>query len=119
MKQTLFEKVGGFGSVSKIIMDFYDRILDSEKAGDFFDNIDMAALVDHQTKFVSSLMGGPASYTDEQLRKIHTNLGIDNESFDEMIDVLRKTLTDHGLDSGDIGDICRQMEVRRHLVVTS
>jgi len=44
---SLFELYGGFASVSKIVMAFYDKILDSDIAGPYFDDVDMKALIDH------------------------------------------------------------------------
>ena len=67
MKQTPFERYGGFATVSRIVMSLYDRLLEDDEVGPFFDDVDMPKLIDHQTKFVSSLMGGPASFTDEHI----------------------------------------------------
>ncbi len=57
-EQSLFDKYGGFSKVSKIVLAFYDTLLDSDEIGPFFDDIDMTKMVDHQTKFVASLLGG-------------------------------------------------------------
>lgn len=118
MAVTLFDRCGGFATVSRIVMDFYGRILDSEKAGDFFDGVDMARLIDHQTKFIASLMGGPASYTDDHLRRTHAALGVDGESFDEMVGILCDTLRAHGLEGDDVSSIRRTLEAKRFLIVT-
>lgn len=67
MTATLFQKYGGFASISRVVLTFYDKALDSDQIGGFFDDIDMPRLVDHQTKFIASLLGGPASYSDERL----------------------------------------------------
>lgn len=117
MTQNMFDRVGGFTTVSRIVMDFYDRILDSEKAGDFFEGVDISKMVDHQTKFISSLMGGPSTHSNEQLRRSHAKLDIDNESFDEMVDILCGTLKDHNLDAEDIAVIRNELEIRRSLIV--
>jgi len=53
MARTPFEKYGGFATVSKIVMVFYDRVLDSDIMAPFFDDVDMRRLTDHQTKFIS------------------------------------------------------------------
>lgn len=55
---TMFDRYGGFTSVSKIVMSFYDKVLDSETVGPYFEDIDMKALIDHQTKFIAQVMGG-------------------------------------------------------------
>ena len=67
MRQTIFERYGGFSKVSKVVMSFYDKILNSSILAPYFAKTDMKRLIDHQTKFISSLMGGPASYTSEHL----------------------------------------------------
>ncbi|MBE9637479.1 group I truncated hemoglobin [Salipiger mangrovisoli] len=116
MEKSLFDKYGGFSVVSKIVLDLYDRLLDDDDVGPFFDEIDMARIVDHQTKFVSSLMGGPASYTDEQIRKMHAHLRIDQRHFDKLQSLLRATLADHGVAPEDQDAILGAFEARRPLV---
>ena len=96
MTRSIFEKYGGFAQVSKVVMSFYDKVLDSEIIGPYFDNVDMRRLIDHQTKFIASVMGGPASFSNEALRQVHANLDIDKNSFDEMTRLLTETLTELG-----------------------
>lgn len=116
-EQTLFEKYGGFSQVSKIVLAFYDRLLESNEIGPFFDNIDMPRMVDHQTKFVASLLGGPASYTDNQLRQLHSHLNIKDLHFDELKVVLGDTLTDHAFQTDDVEVVLVEFETRRKLIV--
>lgn len=97
MKSSLFERVGGFARVRLIVSDFYDRILDSESLRGYFENIDVRRLIDHQTKFVSALMGGPVAFTDEHLARAHHHLGISPEEYEEMAEIFRETLEDHDL----------------------
>lgn len=65
---------------------------ESDILGPYFDDVDMPQLIDHQTKFFASLMGGPASYSDETLQRVHARLHITEEVFDEMAQLLRETL---------------------------
>ena len=116
MEKSLFERYGGFSVVSKIVLDLYDRLLDDDDVGPFFDEVDMARIVDHQTKFVSALMGGPASYTDEQIKIMHKHLTITDEHFDKLETILRATLDDHGVASEDQETIIGAFEARRNLV---
>ncbi len=119
MVQSIFERVGGFAAVRKIVMDFYDRVLDSEKAGDFFEDIELPNLIDHQAKFIASLLGGPASFSDEHLRVVHARLKIDAASFDEMKDILAETLADHGLPPTDVTAVIDSIEERRAMIVST
>lgn len=117
MEQTLFHKYGGFAKVSKIVLDLYDRLLDDDDIGPFFDDVEMSRIVDHQTKFISSLLGGPASYTDEQLHRMHKHLTIGEAHFDRLESLLAATLSDHGLAPEDVASVVAEFEKRRKLVV--
>lgn len=116
---SLFERSGGFASVSRIVMDFYERVLDSELLAPWFEDTDMRTLVDHQTKFVASLMGGPASYPDEMLARVHARLGITREAFDEMKLLLAEAMEDHGLAEEDVDGVMTEIERCAPLIVTA
>ena len=117
MARTLFEKYGGFGTISKIVMAFYDKVLSSEQIGPFFDDIDMSRQIDHQTKFISQIMGGPASYTDEALRQVHAHLQISQSDFDEMARLLEETLEDFDFAPADINTVMKEIRGRSPYVV--
>lgn len=117
MAQTIFDKYGGFASISKIVMRFYDSILDSDILADYFEDVDINRLIDHQTKFVASLMGGPASYTDDMLRQLHAHLDIDDTAFDEMAAIFKATLVDAGMDEDDVAMVVRGITDRRRFIV--
>lgn len=113
-----FQKYGGFSTVSKVVMDFYERVLDSDVVGHHFDGVDMARLMDHQTKFVSSLMGGPAAMNDDQLRRVHSKLTITPEEFDEIVKLLGAAMADNGMEQPDIKAVAAEFVAKRHLVVS-
>lgn len=118
MATTIFQRSGGFAAVSKIVLSFYDRVLDSDVLAPYFEDIDLRRLVDHQTKFVAFLMGGPPAYSDAVLRETHAHLGIDRPAFDEMIALMEETLEDFELDPDDVAAIVHQLESRAPLIVT-
>jgi hemoglobin len=116
--QTMFERYGGFATVSKIVSDFYGRVQDSDIASPYFVGSDMRTLVDHQTKFIASLMDGPASYTDEHLERVHARLNINEEAFDEIVMLLTETLEDNGLAKTDVTQVCKKFASSKHYIVT-
>ena len=117
MSQSLYERYGGFATISRLVMSFYDNILESDKLADYFEDVDMRRLIDHQTKFVASLMGGPASFSNDILKTVHAPLNIDNSSFDEMARILRQTMVDFNVESEDIDFVIQAIEDRRHVIV--
>ena len=118
MRKTLFERYGGFASVSRIVMNFYDKMLASPLTSRYFANTNMKKLVDHQTKFISSLLGGPASFTNEHLERVHADLGITEEAYMEAVDLLKETLEDHDFERADVQHVEAEFMSRKNFIVT-
>jgi hemoglobin len=118
MAPSMFDRYGGFANLSKVVMAFYDKVLDSEVIGNYFEHVDMRRLIDHQTKFIASIMGGPASYTNETLRDLHARLKIDPAAFDEMATLLKETLEDFDVEPQDVDQIVAAVTSRRQYIVS-
>jgi hemoglobin len=118
MTRTVLERYGGFPFLSRVVMTFYDRVLDSDVLAPYFEDVDMRRLIDHQTKFIAFLMGGPASYTNDHLAHVHARLAIDRPAFDEMITTMRETLREFEMDDGDIGAVLQELRIRAPWIIT-
>lgn len=114
---TTFEKYGGFKTVSRVVLTFYEMVLDSDVVGHHFDDVDMPKLMDHQTKFVSAIMGGPAAMSDERLAYVHHKLDISAAEFEEICTLLVEAMQRHGMEQGDIVEIARIFEEKRGLIL--
>jgi hemoglobin len=117
MAASLFDKYGGFANISKIVLEFYQRAMDSDVIGPYFENVDMPNLIDHQTKFIASLMGGPASYTNDMLQQIHAPHHINKRAFDEMATLLKSTLEDAGMAVNDVATVMDEIHGRARFVI--
>ncbi|MEL7258101.1 MAG: group 1 truncated hemoglobin [Pseudomonadota bacterium] len=117
MEKSLFDKYGGFSTVSKIVLTLYDRLLEDDDVGPFFDDVDLSRLIDHQTKFVSSLMGGPASFTDDHIERAHRGMQIEDHQFDRLKEIVEQVLSDFEVEETDIGTIVGAFEARRDILI--
>jgi hemoglobin len=117
MAKTPYEKYGGFSTVSRIVMRLYDKLLDDDDVGPFFDDVEMPRLIDHQTKFVSSLMGGPASFSDTHIANAHRNLTIHDVHFDRLKELIQETLDEFSVEPEDAALVLDAFEERRSLLV--
>ncbi len=117
MSRTMFERYGGFKAVRSIVSAFYEKMLDSEITAPYFENTDMRRLLDHQSKFIASLMGGPASYSNDELSRIHARLGIDERAFKESADLLAEALEDLDVAAGDIEEVIDEFIARKPYIV--
>jgi len=117
MKNSLFDKYGGFSNISRIVMALYDRLLDDDDVGPFFDEVDLPKLIDHQTKFISALMGGPASFSDGHIQRAHAHMIVSDAHFDQLKSLVRETLEEFEIEPEDIEAVLGEFEVRRPLLV--
>jgi hemoglobin len=62
-------------------------------------------------------MGGPASFSDDVLERVHAPLKINGAAFDEMLSVLQETLEDFDMAEPDIETILGELRARRSHVV--
>ena len=115
---TMFERYGGLPFVTRFVLDFYDSVLASAELAPFFADIDMQRLVEHQAKFISSVMGGPASYSNATLREAHHHLDIDDRAFDEMVRLFREILDQANIAAVDADAIVAELNAHRaHIVL--
>ncbi len=117
MASTMFERYGGFAKVSRIVSSFYDKVMESPVLSPYFANVEMRRLVDHQTKFIASLMNGPVSYSNEHIERVHAHLGVTDEAFREAVDLLRETFEDFEVDETDISAVFNEIMSLKNFIV--
>ena len=115
MQSSLFIKYGGFSAIHDLIDNFYEKLLDSEIVGPYFENSDMEALINHQTTFISSLLGGPSSYTDEHLKSVHSHLNLNEEVWNEVIHLLSLALFEFGIETLDSNMLINTLSSKKGL----
>ncbi len=115
--QSLYDKYGGFPTVSAIVHDFYEQVLESDNLKHFFKDTQMEALIEHQTSFFCKILGGPDNYKGRSLKGAHRGTGIDHAAFDEVAAILIDCLEDAGVEAEDIRTIGGVLESVRNDVV--
>ena len=118
MALTIYERTGGFPKVRKVVSAFYEEVLDSDILAHHFEEVDMQRLIEHQTRFFSFLMGGPASYSEDHIQRVHARLRITHPEFEEMAALLCETLEDFDVAADDVATVDRELRKREHIVVT-
>ena len=118
MPQSMFHRYGGAEKVSDLVFAFYDRVLASDRLSPFFAACDMRRLIEHQTKYLAAVMGGPQSYSEEHLHEVHAPLGISNADFKEMLALLRSAMVDSGYDVDDTDSVIRRLAALRRVIVS-
>ena len=114
---TLYERLGGHEAIASVVDEFYDRMLDDERVAGFFENVDMASQRAHQTRFLSSVTGGPVEYSGADMREAHEGMGITDEDYDIVGAHLDASLADAGVADADREAVMEEVEALRDPIV--
>ena len=105
MADNLYQEYGGAPAVAAIVQDFYDRLNADNNLAGYFKNIDLAALIAHQTNFIGKALGGPEVYDGRDLANAHAGLDIDDNAFAGVAGHLAAALATAGVESADVDGI--------------
>lgn len=79
----------------------------------------MERIIDHQTKFIAHVLGGPAEYTGRELGAAHQSLRITGPAFDEVAEILQETIEDAGMEAEDVTKVMAIVAGARGSIVTA
>lgn len=79
----------------------------------------MERIIDHQTKFIAHVLGGPTEYSGRELAVAHSLLKITGSAFDEVAEILQETLEDAGMEAEDVSKVMGIVADARGSVVTA
>jgi len=103
LEQTLYEKFGEEGAISKVVDYFYSElVLKDETVSHFFEHTDMEKQRKHQAKFLSFALGGPNQYSGKSMAKAHEGMNLQPEHFNAIAKHLHDALAHFGVSEGDI-----------------
>jgi len=114
---SLFEKYGGFTTLYPLVGKFYDAVLDSEIVSYIFEPISMNLLIEHQTKFLAAMMGGPGEYDDAQLKLAHKKFKINEIEWNEVVRIFIDVLNDFEVLEDDIKVLTHLISTKKSLII--
>jgi len=91
-ERTLYERLGGHDGIRAVVDDFYDRLVDDEAIGPFFEGSDMELLRRTQTDFLCEAAGGPETYDAAPIREAHLHVPFTPEHIQRAVELLEESL---------------------------
>ena len=102
MSESLFDKYGGLETVSKLVHEFYKKVLADVELKPYFKDTDLDNLMQHQVKFLSFALGGPIEYLGRDLKVAHEPLNITKDHFGMVAEYLEEVLDEAGVEDSDV-----------------
>jgi hemoglobin len=104
-EQTLYDRIGGHDTVSRLIVGFYQRVLADPDLRPFFEDVPVDKLTHMQSEFFATALDGPLEYTGRPLHEVHAGLGIRPRHLKLFLDHLLETLEEFDVSRDDRYDI--------------
>jgi len=98
MKPSLFEAVGGLGTLQKVHRIFYDKVYAHPWIGQFFIGHSQVAIENRQTSFMAEKMGGEIEYPGKDIKMVHEAMYISEELFSLRKKLLEESLQEAGVE---------------------
>lgn len=116
---SIYDEIGGAGSVAAAVDDFYQRLLADPELAPFFADVDLRRLKAHQRAFIAAALGGPEIYAGRDMAAAHAGLDITDADFDAVVGHLVDTLTSLGVPGETVATIGAALAPLRADVVTA
>ncbi len=96
-RRPLFDRLDGRPTLDRVHKLFYDKIFAHPWLKQYFDGVPQALIETQQSDFMSSLFGGPKSYSGRMPIYAHSHMMITDELFDQRHELLKQALSEAGV----------------------
>lgn len=97
----LYDRLGGRDGIRAVVDEFYDRLVDDEELGQFFEDADVERLRETQTDFLCEASGGPETYDAAPVREAHLHVPFEPVHIQRAVDRLYESLAAFDVDEAD------------------
>ena len=119
-QRTLYERLGGYDAISKVVNDFEDRLFVDPKVGKYFVGMgtDTRELFKQKTKnLVCNVTGGPCKVISRSAKTTHAGLGITDAEFDIVVGHLSEALDKYKVPAAEHKEVMAIIETLRKDIV--
>lgn len=114
---TLYERLGGEEAIAAVVDSFYERVCSDDRVAHFFEGTDMQQQRAHQTQFLSSVAGGPVTYSGAEMDAAHSHLDIHPEHFAVIAELLEETMIECDINEHDRREVLDAVAQYQNAVV--
>jgi hemoglobin len=116
---THYDRIGGAGAVKLAVDQFYDRVLADPDLAGYFANVDMEVQRWHMVLMLTTVLGGPNTYTGRGLAEAHQPLDIPVEHYERVGAHLTATLSQLDVPADILSDVQAVLAQVQDQVVSS
>lgn len=107
---SLFEQLGGVAGITRLVAQFYDRVLADPALSPYFEYVALDKLRRMQFEFFSAALGAPTRYSGRSIMQAHAGRRITMPHFDRFVGHLAVTLEDTALAPEQRSEVLARIE---------
>jgi hemoglobin len=108
----LYERLGKEPAIDAVVDEFYKRVLIDSLVSPFFTHVNIKTQSTKQKQFFNHVLGGK-NYYGKSMRRAHKGMGITDEHFDRIVQLLDETMRSVGVKEKDIEEVLEIVETTR------
>ena len=94
---TLYERLGGEGSIDAVVENFLYRIADDDDMVGFFANTNIDFFADSLASKLCDVSDGPCHYEGPPMDRTHQNMGLTDVHFNRLVEHLDAAMQEEGI----------------------
>ncbi len=114
---SLYKRAGGASTMRRIVDRLHADLVADPALAPWFADIDMQRLADRHARFLAWVTGGPAAFSDAEIRAAHADLNLTPAAFRKVSQQFRAALSAHLPAEADVEHVMRAIQRREPLVV--
>lgn len=114
---SIYDELGGLEAITSIVERMYEHILADERLAPYFDESNIESLINHQSRFIAMVAGGPEYH--DHIAKTHAHMNLRDEHFDAVLAYFHTALAEHGVADEYSHQLKSQLQQYRASVVTA
>jgi hemoglobin len=114
---TLYERLGSWDGIQKIVNDTIANHKKNPEIAHFFADVDTATLAGHVTAFFAAGTGGPSKYEGRDMTTAHATMGLSDADFDSAVADVLRALDQNGIGDAEKAEVAAILESLRPAVM--
>lgn len=102
---SIYDDLGGAASIDAAVDIFYRKVLADDRISEFFDTVDMESQHVKQKAFLTMALGGPNSYSGQDMREAHKKMNLTEVHFAAVAEQLIATLEELSVPQEKIDEV--------------
>lgn len=109
-ESSLFEQLGGVAGITRLVAEFYDRVLADPALSPYFQHVALDKLRRMQFEFFSAALGAPTRYSGRSIMQAHAGRRISMPHFHQFVCHLAVVLENTGLGAEQQREVLARIE---------